>query len=83
MGKKKSWMQLAAEKCLRLVPVMVLLAAHALAESRKPVANPDPEYPEIARHITREEFLEAMEAAKRYGLTNLDPHSLRNRDRLL
>jgi len=41
------------------------------------------EYPEIARRITREEFLEAMEAAKRYGLTNLDPHSLRNRDRLL
>jgi len=41
------------------------------------------DYPEIARRITREEFLEAMDAAKKYGLTNLDPHSLRNRDRLL
>lgn len=41
------------------------------------------DYPEIARGITREEFLEAMDAAKKYGLTNLDPHSLRNRDRLL
>ena len=40
------------------------------------------EYPEIARHITGEEFLEAMEAAKKYGLKNLDPQSLRNRDRL-
>lgn len=33
------------------------------------------EYPEIARGITVEEFMEAMEWAKRYGLTNLDPHS--------
>lgn len=41
------------------------------------------EYPEIARHITREEFLEAMGAAKKFGLTNLDPQSLRSRDRLL
>jgi len=34
------------------------------------------EYPEIARGITREEFLEAMEWARWYGLTNLDPHAV-------
>jgi putative pyruvate formate lyase activating enzyme len=34
------------------------------------------DYPEIARGITSEEFLEAMDWAKRYGLTNLDPQSV-------
>jgi putative pyruvate formate lyase activating enzyme len=34
------------------------------------------DYPEIARGITMQEFLEAMEWAKKYGLTNLDPHSV-------
>jgi putative pyruvate formate lyase activating enzyme len=34
------------------------------------------EYPEIARGITVEEFLEAMEWARWHGLTNLDPHSV-------
>jgi putative pyruvate formate lyase activating enzyme len=34
------------------------------------------DYPEIARGITVEEFLEAMEWAKWHGLTNLDPHSV-------
>jgi TonB family protein len=29
----------------------VLLAAHAAADTRKPVSNPDPEYPEIARRM--------------------------------
>jgi putative pyruvate formate lyase activating enzyme len=38
------------------------------------------EYPEIARGITIEEFLEAMEWAKWYGLTNLDPHSVELRN---
>lgn len=28
-----------------------LFAAHAAADTRKPVANPDPEYPEIARRM--------------------------------
>jgi TonB family protein len=51
MGKKKSWMQQVADKCLRLLPVMVLLLGHALADTRKTVANPDPEYPEIARRM--------------------------------
>jgi putative pyruvate formate lyase activating enzyme len=34
------------------------------------------DYPEIARGITAEEFLEAMRWAKKYGLTNLDPKSV-------
>jgi putative pyruvate formate lyase activating enzyme len=33
------------------------------------------EYPEIARGITAQEYLEAMDWARKYGLTNLDPHS--------
>jgi len=33
------------------------------------------EHPKIARGITAKEFLEAMEWAERYGLTNLDPNS--------
>jgi putative pyruvate formate lyase activating enzyme len=38
------------------------------------------EYPEISRGITVEEFLEAMDWAEKYGLTNLDPKSLVVRD---
>jgi putative pyruvate formate lyase activating enzyme len=34
------------------------------------------EHPEIARGITVQEFLEAMDWAEKYGLTNLDPHSI-------
>jgi len=34
------------------------------------------DYPEIARGITVQEFLEAMEWAEKYGLTNLDPQSV-------
>lgn len=33
------------------------------------------EYPEIARGITVQEFMEAMDWAQKYGLTNLDPQS--------
>jgi len=33
-------------------------------------------YPEISRGITAQEFLEAMDWAKIYGLTNLDPQSV-------
>lgn len=33
------------------------------------------EHPEIARGITVQEFMEAMDWAKQYGLTNLDPQS--------
>ena len=34
------------------------------------------DYPEIARGITEQEFLEAMDSAEKYGLTNLDPQSI-------
>jgi len=34
------------------------------------------EYPEISRGITVQEFLESMEWAEKYGLTNLDPQSI-------
>jgi len=34
------------------------------------------DYPKIARGITVQEFLEAMEWAEKYGLTNLDPKSV-------
>jgi putative pyruvate formate lyase activating enzyme len=34
------------------------------------------DYPEIARGITAQEFLEAMDWAEKYGLTNLDQQSL-------
>jgi putative pyruvate formate lyase activating enzyme len=34
------------------------------------------EHPEIARSITTQEFVEAMDWAKFYGLTNLDPQSV-------
>lgn len=34
------------------------------------------EYPEIARGITVQEFMESMDWAIKYGLTNLDPHSV-------
>jgi putative pyruvate formate lyase activating enzyme len=37
------------------------------------------DYPEIARGITMLEFLEAIDWAEEYGLTNLDPHSLATR----
>jgi putative pyruvate formate lyase activating enzyme len=38
------------------------------------------DYPEIARGITKKEFLEAMASAEKYGLTNLDPRSIALRD---
>ena len=38
------------------------------------------DYPEIARGITVDEFLEAMDWAEEYGLTGLDPRSIRVRD---
>ena len=38
------------------------------------------DYPEIARGLTRGEFLEAMDWAEEAGLTRLDAHSIRMRD---
>jgi uncharacterized Fe-S radical SAM superfamily protein PflX len=34
------------------------------------------DYPEVARDITVQEYLEAMDWAQQYGLTNLDPKSV-------
>ena len=41
------------------------------------------DYPEISRPVLREEFLEAMKAAEKYGLTNLDRNSVQMGERLL
>jgi len=38
------------------------------------------DHPEISRGITVQEFLEAMDWAEEYGLTNLDPRSVAVRD---
>ena len=38
------------------------------------------DYPQIARGITVQEFLEAMDWAEQYGLSNLDPRSVRLKD---
>ncbi len=38
------------------------------------------DYPEIAQGITVQEFLEAMDWAEKYGLTNLDPQSVATRN---
>jgi uncharacterized Fe-S radical SAM superfamily protein PflX len=38
------------------------------------------EYPDIARGISVQEFLEAMEWTETYGLTGLDPRSVRIRE---
>jgi TonB family protein len=40
-----------AGKGLLLVLAGALFAAHAAADTRKPVVNPNPEYPEIARRM--------------------------------
>jgi len=51
MGTKGSWMQRLARKRRGLLPVVLLLVGSVAADTRKPVANPDPEYPEIARRM--------------------------------
>ena len=51
MRSNHSWMRRFARKTLPLALASALLAAHAAADSRKPVVNPDPEYPQIARRM--------------------------------
>jgi TonB family protein len=46
-----SWIRRFAGKCVQLVLTSALLAAFAAAETRKPVVNPVPEYPPIARRM--------------------------------
>lgn len=51
MRTNLSWTRRFARKGLQFTLAGALLAAHAAADSRKPVVNPDPEYPEIARRM--------------------------------
>ena len=51
MRSNHSWIRRFARKTLRLALASVLFAAYAAADTRKPVVNPDPEYPEIARRM--------------------------------
>jgi TonB family protein len=44
---KRSWLQ----RAIRLMAAVALLGAGALADTRKPVMNPEPEYPEMARRM--------------------------------
>ncbi len=51
MSGNENWARRFAGRALQLVLASTLLAAHAAADTRKPVANPTPEYPEIARRM--------------------------------
>ena len=51
MGRNDSWRRRFARKGLQGLLASVLLATHAAADTRKPVVNPDPVYPEIARRM--------------------------------
>ena len=51
MRRNHSWTRRFTRKCLQFVLASALFAAPAAADTRKPVANPDPEYPEIARRM--------------------------------
>ena len=51
MRSNHSWMRRFVRKTLPLALASALFAAHAAADTRKPVVNPDPEYPDIARRM--------------------------------
>jgi TonB family protein len=51
MRSNDDWMWRFVRKTLQLALAGALLAAYAAADTRKPVVNPDPEYPEIARRM--------------------------------
>jgi TonB family protein len=51
MYRNDSWRRRFARKILLLGLAIALFAAPAAADTRKPVVNPDPEYPEIARRM--------------------------------
>jgi len=50
-GTNHRWRKRFAGCCFGLVLAGTLFAVYAAADTRKPVANPDPEYPEIARRM--------------------------------
>ena len=51
MCRNESWRRRFARKAHCLGLVVALFAAYAAADARKPMVNPDPEYPEIARRM--------------------------------
>ncbi len=51
MRRNDSWKRRFARRDLQWILASALFAAHAAADARKPVVNPDPEYPEIARRM--------------------------------
>jgi TonB family protein len=51
MRGNDSWTRRFAGRCLRWVLAGTLLAVYAVADTRKPVVNPNPDYPEIARRM--------------------------------
>jgi TonB family protein len=51
MYRNDSWRRRFARKTFLLGLAIALFAAHAAADNRKAVVNPDPDYPEIARRM--------------------------------
>ncbi len=51
MCTNKSWWRRGTRKVLQLVLAGALFAVPAMADTRKPLVNPDPEYPEIAKRM--------------------------------
>ena len=51
MSRSESWRRRFVRKALPWALASTFFAVHAAADARKPVANPDPEYPEIARRM--------------------------------
>jgi TonB family protein len=50
-GTNHGWMRRLAGWGFGLLLATALFAVYAAADTRKPVVNPDPEYPEIARRM--------------------------------
>ena len=51
MRRNESWRRRFARTAQHVGLAIALFASHAAADARKPVVNPDPEYPEIARRM--------------------------------
>ncbi len=68
----KKFVQWVAENLPKLTYINVMPQYHVDYKAYQ--------YPEIARGITVQEFLEAMNWAEKYGLTGLDPRSVRVRE---
>lgn len=50
-SRSNSWTRRFAGRLLQFLMASLLIVAYAAADTRKPVVNPDPEYPEIARRM--------------------------------